>query len=122
MESRKQYEFIIKSVKKELPILLDLVNSEYSEEYTGEEYDQVEAELKEALEKDSSIPPDFVGLRLINRIDTMFYRCWLFTYKNRGFVLSDTGNCSWSYVCNAEEALYKIVAGDHGSELIRDYE
>ena len=95
-------------IKEELATVLSMVK----EDYQSEEARQTEEELKALIQQQTGTPKDdelFAGLKMVHRLTLIgYYRDWLFTYKGRGYVISDLGNQWMGYRCTVEEFLTSL--------------
>lgn len=99
----KEHElFVLKNMKEEMLHLINICKEDYQSKEAAIERN----EFKEILKADPELKK--ASIQLVNRVDSMIFKCWLFSYKGRGYVLCDIGNGSFSYVCTAEEALVGI--------------
>ena len=107
----KEHElFVFENMKYELETLLRVCKDDYQSEEAIKDKEEFMALVKADPELEN------VNTRLVNRVDSMVLRSWLFSYKGRGYVLRDIGNGCYSYVCTAEETLVGVHYNNFGSE------
>lgn len=107
----KEHEFFVfENMKCELECLLELCKDDYQSVEATKEKEEFMAIVKANPELEN------VKAHLVNRVDSMVFRGWLFNYKGRGYVLSDIGNGHFSYLCTAEETLVGVHYNNFESE------
>ena len=93
---------MLNELKLEMNILIDSCK----DDYLSNEVQAIKEELVKAIEIADML--ENIEIKLISSLNSFMFRCWLFEYKNRYFILSDESNGHYGYLCMPEEALQKL--------------
>lgn len=81
------------------------------DDFDSPEARQQAKELEELINQDSqmNLVSEEAPIGCVNRLTIMCYRGWLFTWKNRGYVIFDASNGHYSYGYTAEDFLIHMM-------------
>lgn len=105
----KEELFINSEINKFMEMKDELRNliSISKNDFMSEESLAQEEEFKSFFQEKCT--PYSIDMTCKGSILCFFNRCWIFEYKNRGYILWDKGNENYDYICKVEDILNNLT-------------